>query len=608
MMHAMITSFDRPGKRAPHVSSPRAVFGAALYAFAASLAPAQTTDWPQWGRDPGHGGASPVVGQPLTSILADVVYDPFVGAEEAEAGGNLLVHYAVPLAEAGDVYMTRKTGEYISCDPPGGDVPFPCGDNAWNRQTWNVTKYRWQGTELVALWTFESDWKPEPNTGNGLRWEPVFLPALAGSYLYVPGFGGTVHRVSKETGISDARLSPFADFGGSRYVAGGLAVDPQGAIVYDAIELDPVDPWGTNVVGSWLVRIAPNGTAARADFGALVSGEPAPGDLCRQAFSSSQAPLPPSPDAVPSSAPCGSQRPGVNVVPAIAPDGTIYTVSRAHLNSRYAYLVAVHPDLTPAWSASLRDILNDGCGVLVPIDSGNGCRAGAHTGVDPATNEQPAGRVVDQSTASPVVLPDGSVLYGAQTSYNYSRGHFFKFDANGGFLASYDFGWDITPAVFAHDGTYSIVTKDNHYGGPDGDETYDLSSLDASLVPEWTLTNTSTESCARQPDGSIVCVDDHPEGFEWCVNQPAVDADGVIYANSEDGFLYAIRPDGTVREKIFLNLALGAAYTPVSLGRDGRIYAQNNGHLFVIGFPVEARAGAVLAPPPGHGTSVVPRR
>jgi len=601
-----MTALARVGKREPPPRLRRALIGAAFGILAPALAAAQAGDWPQWGSDPGHRGESGALGQPLASILAEVVYDPFVAQEEAEAGGDLLAHYAVPLVEGGDVYMARKSGEYVSCDPPGSFGPFPCGSDAWNRQIWNVTKYRWQGAALVALWTFESDWKPEPNEGS-LRWEPVFLPAMSGPYLYVPGFGGTVHRVSKQTGIADARLSPFVDFGGSRYVAGGLAVDPSGAIVYDAIELDPANPWSGDVVGAWLVRIAPDGTAARADFDALVTGELAPSDPCEGTFSQSELPWPPSPDAIPPTGPCGSQRPGINVVPAIAPDGTIYTVSRAHRNSRYAYLVAAHPDLTPAWSASLRGILNDGCGVIVPIDNANGCRAGAHSGVDPATNAQPAGRVVDQSTASPVVLPDGAVLYGAQTSYNYSRGHFFKFDANGSFLASYDFGWDITPAVFRHDGTYSIVTKDNHYSGPSGDERYDLSALDANLVPEWTLTNTNTESCARQANGSVVCVDDHPEGFEWCVNQPVVDASGVVYANSEDGYLYAIRPDGTVREKIFLNLALGAAYTPVSVGRDGRIYAQNNGHLFVIGFPVQSRAAA--APPAGSGrhTSVVPR-
>jgi hypothetical protein len=37
------------------------------------------------------------------------------------------------------------------------------------------------------------------------------------------------------------------------------------------------------------------------------------------------------------------------------------------------------------------------------------------------------------------------------------------------------------------------------------------------------------------------------------------------------------------RQWLFLNLALGAAYTPVSILPDGFILAQNNGHLFVVG-------------------------
>jgi hypothetical protein len=35
--------------------------------------------------------------------------------------------------------------------------------------------------------------------------------------------------------------------------------------------------------------------------------------------------------------------------------------------------------------------------------------------------------------------------------------------------------------------------------------------------------------------------------------------------------------------KIFQQLALGAAYTPASIGGDGKIYSQNDGHLFVVG-------------------------
>jgi outer membrane protein assembly factor BamB len=76
---------------------------------------------------------------------------------------------------------------------------------------------------------------------------------------------------------------------------------------------------------------------------------------------------------------------------------------------------------------------------------------------------------------------------------------------------------------------------------------------------------------------------DHPTGFEWCVNAPAVDRDGTMYANSEDGFLYAVGADGKLRERLFLRSALGAAYTPLSIDRSGRIYSLDDGHMFVVG-------------------------
>ena len=62
-----------------------------------------------------------------------------------------------------------------------------------------------------------------------------------------------------------------------------------------------------------------------------------------------------------------------------------------------------------------------------------------------------------------------------------------------------------------------------------------------------------------------------------------VDKQGVVYANSEDGNLYAIRQGGTLKQNIFLDLALGAAYTPLAIGADGKIYTENKGTLLVIG-------------------------
>jgi hypothetical protein len=554
-------------------------------------------DWPQWGGNPAHQGSSAAAGQPLVSLLADIVYDPFVGLEEAESNGNLLVHYAVPLLDTTGVYLASKSGSYVSCDPPGSGLPFPCGPDAWALQVWNVRKLAWKNGALSAEWTFASDWKPEPAGGAVADWEPVFQPAIAGEFLYVPGYGGAVFKVSRATGTLVARIRPFGETEDpATYVAGGLAADASGNVFYNAVRLDRTGPWTSDVLGAWLVKVAPDGTASTAPFSSLVSGAPPALSPCQTTFVAVSLPWPPSANAVPPASACGSQRPGINVIPAVAPDGTVYTVSRSHFNGRYAYLVAVHPDLTPAWSSSLRDVLGDGCDVgLPPSGTSGGCRAGSRRGVDPATNDLPAGRVSDTSSSSPVVLPDGGVLYGAVTSYNYARGHLFKFSSDGRALATYDFGWDITPAVFQHDGSYSILLKDNHYpvgsycsnpsACPPQAPRYDITSLDSNLSPEWKFTSTNTLSCQRDAGGAVTCVSDHPNGFEWCINQPVVDANGVAYANGEDGFLYAIGPGGVELGKIFLNLAVGAAYTPLSLSSDGLVYAQNSGHLFVLGNP-----------------------
>src|SRR5260370_59228 len=182
----------------------------------------------------------------------------------------------------------------------------------------------------------------------------------------------------------------------------------------------------------WLVKIAPDDTAATATFASLTVGAVRSSDRCFGGFGLNQLPWPPSPAATPGAAPCGSQRPALNVAPAIAPDGFIYTVSRAHFNPAYSYIVAVNPHLSPRWLASLRTRLHDGCGTptLPPNGTPGGCREGAPLGVDPQTNQLPAGHVDDVASSSPVVAPDGSILFGAYTRYNKARGHLFQFSPN----------------------------------------------------------------------------------------------------------------------------------------------------------------------------------
>ena len=548
-------------------------------------------DWLQWGRTPQHRGASPVRGQRPQMILDSMVYDPLVEEMKAETE-SLLAHYSVPLIREGAIYMVFKSGAFT-------------GFGNFDSIDWSVRKLEWIDGTLQVAWTFETDWKPEPLALTA--WESALQPAISGHDIYVPGLGGTLHRVATETGVSEGRVNPFPAVDPTRYVAGGVGVGPDGSVYYNVIDL-PANP-EADIDGAWLVRVAHESDAAVAvPWSAIVPGAPPATSQCQTSFALEERPWPPTPTSVAPSIACGSQRPGINVVPAIADDGTIYTVSRAHFADRYGYLVAVNPDLTPAWKASFRGILNDGCGVLVRIDDTNrGCRTGAAIGIDPATNDQPAGRVRDAGTSSPVVLPDGNLLIGTSTGYNFSRGHLFKFSAQGSVLATYDFGWDITPAVYEHDGTYSIVIKDNHYSNPDGVASYEVTSLDADLEPEWSFLATNTQSCVRQPQGPITCVDDHPQGFEWCVNQPVIDADGTAYLNGEDGVLYAFDRAGRVVGQVFLDTALGAAYTPLSIGPGGVIYTQNNGVLFAVGEGPQAPRGTPRAPSAERSPRVLER-
>lgn len=563
---------------------PRALVVALVAAVVPAFAQAQS--WLQWGANAQHDSATAQPARRLERIEQDVVIDPNAGRMEMLAGDELLAHYPVPLIDGDDVVLLRKGG-------------FINNLATRDSQTWSVVAMRRVHGQLADRWTYLSDWKPVPF--GTPAWEPVYHPAMSADSVWAPGAGGTVDQLNRETGALVRRFNPFgATADPSIFVCGPLTIDGGGNVYYNAIQF-AASPWSSDPVSSWLVRISAGGTITTATFASLTPQAPAAGDSCTAIFDTNQLPWPPSPNAAAPSIRCGAQRPGMNVAPAVAPDGTIYTISRAHANSRWAFLVAVNPDMTPKWAASLRHRFQDGCDVLVPPSgTPGGCRAGSAKGVDPADNEAGSGAVNDDSTSSPVVTPDGRILYGSYTRYNYAQGHLMLFSAEGAFLASYPWGWDLTPAIYRHGSTYSIILKENHYSlgsycndgnvcppdrtsnTPADPAAYNITQLDAALQPEWKFRNTNTLSCERLSDGSLQCLDDHPYGFEWCVNAVAVDGRGVVYANSEDGNLYAIAQGGVPDSSIFLRLAIGAAYTPTSIGPDGRVYTQNDGDLFVI--------------------------
>lgn len=570
--------------------------------FSATFATGQS--WPQWALNPQHTGQINVVGQALNNILSSMIYDPLVPAEMASTRGELLAHYQVPLIDGSNIYMEFKSGTY--------------NDNTYSTEIWGENGFQWQNGQLVRIWSFTSDWKAPGSQGD--FWEPVFHAVLANGYIYVPGAGGTLVKLSTSTGVVVSRINPFGVNIDPNIIVAGVPSTDGKNLYYNAIQLynagTGIGFYDKDIVDSWVVKVAPDDSTVKASYSTLVTKtatgsqpSPKPSDVCLSGFSDvKDLPWPPSPTATPKSTPCGTMRPALNAAPAIAPDGTIYTVTRTHFHSSYGGIAAMDPDLTPKWWTSLRNRLNDGCnndsgtfpGALLPANgTPGGCRLGSTPGVDPEQNTKPAALVLDDSSSSMTIAPDGSILYGAYTRYDFARGHLMKFDVTGQFEGSYSFGWDSTPAIYQHGSTYSIVIKDNEYGGaglgsycnvdticpPRNNGPFFITQLDPNLNVEWKFQNTNNQRCTRNPDGTITCVPNPPGnlGFEWCINAPVVDSNGVVYANSEDGNVYAINQGGTLKQNIFLQLALGAAYTPLSIDAAGKIYTENKGILFVLG-------------------------
>lgn len=525
--------------------------------------PGQRCEWTQWGRSAAHDSQSCAKGQRVEKILAEKVLDPFV---QNDTPYGSLDHLQVPLSDnEGRVFIVGKSG--ISGQP--------------QTYVWSEKAYRWQHDQLVEQWTLASDWKPAPlktNTTNAL-WQP----AMAQRFLYLPGAGGTLLKVDKQHGHLVQKIHPF---GGAidpqRYVVGGVTADQDGNVVYNVVRLNASAPRTADVDEAWLVRVDKHGNIRKADYTQLIPDAPAPNALCYLTYTQMQPqpqrpwPPAPQPDGSPTLPPqtaCLSQRPPLDATPAIGADGTIFVVSRAHAAEHYGYLVALTPDLQLKWASSLRGHLDDGCGVLATV-----CRPGTAHGVDPLTNMQPAGVVNDSSSSSPVALPDGSVVFGAYTVYNGGRGHLMKFDRNGQYQGAYDYGWDITPAVYRHGHTYSLVLKDQYYP----DEQYAITQLGPTLAKEWQYFASNTLDCQRLPDGTIDC-EDTGYLFEWCVATPGIDRDGNVHVVSADGNLYVIGQGGIEKQRFLLERTSYAAYTPTALDNRGRIYAINNGKLFIVG-------------------------
>lgn len=201
---------------------------------------------------------------------------------------------------------------------------------------------------------------------------------------------------------------------------------------------------------------------------------------------------------------------------------------------------------------------------------------------------------LDDSTASPMVAPDGTVYYGSfENPYYSSKGWLQHYSAN--LKTVYTpglFGWDDTASIVptsmvpGYKGTssYLIITKYNDYYETGGTGLNQVAILDPNAAQVDARTGVTVMGVVE----SIVSPTPDPNipgtgaRTEWCINSAVVDpfTDSVLVKN--DLFRWNLATNSFTQE-INLTSGVGEAYTPTMIGPNGEVYAINNARLFAVG-------------------------
>ena len=246
--------------------------------------PSQTkpcTGWTQWSQSASHAGDVCVTGQAPANILASVTVDPFASTETFFAGGDILVHYQVPLVVDDDVYTLHKLGAVLGARARNRPTAARSSATSGTRRSGPRSTGTGRASKLKFDWSVGTDWKPVPSEVAGS--EPLFQPVIVGDNLYMPA--QSARSCASIAGPASCRRASSPS--SSRpipYITGPLVADAGGNIYYNVVSFAPGTPLGSDAKG-WLVRIAPDDTFTAVSYDTLVAeradGDELPRDLRR---------------------------------------------------------------------------------------------------------------------------------------------------------------------------------------------------------------------------------------------------------------------------------------------------------------------------------------
>lgn len=399
----------------------------------------------------------------------------------------------------------------------------------------------------AVLWTQASGYQPPPHD-----WTPAFGPVLTlQNKVYFAGGAGFIHyRTSPDTATGAGGAVAFygnaayaanpAAYGKAVQVSTPLTADAAGNIYFGFVAASGA-PGGLK---SGIARVSADGK------GTWIAAPKAAGDATIKEVQT-------------------------NCAPAVSLDGrTIYIAVSDGPNNFNGYLLGLDSTtLQPKYKVRLKEPSNGHDAVLI-----------------------------DNSTASPTIGPDGDVYFGVRSGtapdYHNGRGWLLHFNAT---LTQEktpgSFGWDDTVSVVATSAVpsytgrskYLLMSKYNNYaesGTGNGHNEIAILDPDAAQFDEYSRTKVKVmkevltiADPTHFPNGGAV------ETYEWCINTVAVDpATSSVFAAAEDGYLYRwnLRTN-SFSQRLKLNPPRGEAYTPTAIGPDGTVYAINDGRFYAVG-------------------------
>jgi hypothetical protein len=490
-------------------------------------------------------------------------------------------------------------GDYVTIGDMQGDTAANTGPSNEMYQITHVTSTSFTLENVTGNGTY---------TGGGL-WvlsttssavtsyiEPAYnwLPPDQAAYdpvtnrVYFPGPGGTIDYISNPDtatgvvtpvqeafyGISNYTKNPVG-YDASIYINTPLTVDAQGNI-YFGYAITGINP--SHITEGGIARISASGAATNVSaFAAADTAGQTPSDD-------------------------GNWVAALGSAPALSNDGsTVYFAVDdggydLYGNEYDAYLVGLNSrNLQPEYSVRLYDPTT-GSGV-------------------PATGVQTTGigaGVIDISTASPMVAPDGTIYMGVFSSnYNGSRGSLLHFSGN--LQTEYipgAFGWDDTPSIiptsmvpsYTGSSSYLILSKYNNYanaetGSSGGNGVNEIAILDPYASqpdpnndPEpngqpMPVMKQILTLASPSPDINNINAGDPDAVREWCTNGTAVDpATDSIFVNNEDGYTYEWNlGTNTITHTVEVNPGYAVPYTPTAISPNGEVFSDNGGTLFALG-------------------------